>query len=137
MAKRTIKLLGEPIQNEDYKAAEAITPGHLVDLDGSFNLIKHASSGGKTQRWFALEREELGSDIDVAYAVNDYVKVGSFAPGTRVNALIASGVNVNPGDFLESNGDGTLKAGTTNPVALSLDDTGAVTSLTRIRVEVY
>lgn len=109
MAKRVIKLLGEPIQNEDSKAAEAITPGHLVDFDGSGNLIKHANAGGFVSKAFALERQELGKGIDDAYAIGDYVKVGVFPPGTRVNAIIASGQNISKGNYLESAGDGTLR----------------------------
>lgn len=107
---RVIKLLGEPIQNEDNKAAEAITPGHLVTLNGSGDVIKHATAGGNTQRNFALEREEAGRTIDTAYAIGDTVKVGAFGPGTRVNALIGSGQNIAKGGKLESAGNGTLRA---------------------------
>jgi len=137
MAKRVIKLLGEPIQNEDDKAAEAITPGHLVTFDGSGNLIKHATAGGNAARTFALEREEMGDDIDVAYGINDTVKVGYFPPGTRVNALIASGQNLTKGDFLESAGNGGLrKFGSGTIIGRSLETTGAVTALRRLRTEV-
>jgi hypothetical protein len=137
MAKKTIKLLGEPIQNEDDKAAEAITPGHLVTFDSSGNLIKHNVAGGFTQTAFALEREEMGDDIDVAYAINDTVKVGVFGPGTRVNALIASGQNINKGDYVESAGNGTLRVfGSGTRLGRSLENTGAVTVLSRMRTEI-
>jgi hypothetical protein len=137
MAKRTIKLLGEPIQNEDDKAAEAITPGHLVTFDGSGNLIKHNSAGGICARAFAMEREEMGQDIDVDYAINDTVKVGVFHPGTRVNAFIASGQNLTKGNLLESAGNGTLRVRASGEtLGRILETTGAVTTLTRVRVEV-
>ena len=137
MAKRTIKLLGEPIQNEDDLAAEAITPGHLVTFNSSGDLIKHNSAGGICARAFAMEREEMGQDIDVDYAVDDTVKVGVFPPGTRVNAFIASGQNIQKGELLESAGDGTLRARASGEtLGRSLEEVGAVTVLTRLRVEV-
>jgi hypothetical protein len=136
MAKRLIKLLGEPIQNEDSKAAAVLTPGQLVAFDGSGDLIKHATAAGLAQPAFALEREEMGQGIDNTYAIGDTVKVGVFAPGDRVLVFIASGQNLIVGDALESAGDGTLKKGTTNPIARSLEVTGAVTVLTRLRAEI-
>jgi hypothetical protein len=138
MAKKVIKLLGEPIQNEDDKAAEAITPGHLVTFNGSGDLIKHATAGGNAARAFALEREEMGDNIDVAYAIGDTVKVGVFGAGTRVNALIASGQNLVKGDFLESAGNGGLrKLASGVPLGRSLETTGAVTATRRLRTEIY
>jgi hypothetical protein len=137
LAKKVIKLLGEPIQNEDYMAAEAITPGHAVDLNSAGNLIKQATAGGNRPRWFALEREEMGQGIDVAYASGDYVKMGAFYPGMRVLAFAASGQNLTKGDRLTYAADGTLKAvGGDTPVARILETTGALTALTRIRCEV-
>jgi hypothetical protein len=138
MAKRVIKLLGEPIQNEDDKAAAVITPGMLVDHDANGDLVPHASSAGVAQRWFALEREEMGKDIDATYAIGDTVKVGSFAPGTRVLALIASGENVAQDDDLNSAGDGTLAVSATNRVAVALEavNNTAGPGMARIRVEV-
>lgn len=110
MAKKLIKLLGEPIQNEDDKAAAAITPGHLVTFDSSGNLIKHNVAGARTAKTFALEREESGTSIDTAYAINDTVKVGHFHAGCRVLALLAANaVAIVKGDHLESAGDGTLR----------------------------
>jgi hypothetical protein len=138
MAKRVIRLLGQEfiITNEDDKAAEAVLPGHLVTFNGNGDLIKHATASARAAATFALEREEMGADIDVPYNIGDTVKVGHFFAGTRVNAMIPSGQNLIKGDFLESNGDGTLKKGTTQPVGRSLEVTGAVTALRRLRVEI-
>jgi hypothetical protein len=136
MAKKVIKLLGEPIQNEDDKAAAAITPGHLVDFDGSGNLVKHATAGGFCQLAVALEREEMGNGIDVDYAIGDTVKVGVFPRGTRFLGFIASGQNITKGNMMESAGNGTFRVfGSGTRLARSLDTTGAVTALTRIRLE--
>lgn len=120
MARRVIVLLGTPVLNEDDAAAEAITPGHLVTFDGSGNLIKHNQAGKNAARTFALERDEMGQDIDDAYGVGDQVKVGSFGPGDRVYAFIASGQNLAKGDFMESDGAGRLRKDATDAAT---DDT--------------
>lgn len=114
MAKRVIALLGHPIQNEDGAANEAITPGMLITRNGSGLWIKHATAAAVPPcREYAMERDEMGNNIDVAYAIGDTVKAGAFSPGMRVNALIANGVNVGIGAKLESAGNGTLRAVTT------------------------
>lgn len=145
MASDVISLLGMPVISEDRKAGAAITPGHLIDISGLTDVVVHAGAGKTAAPRFALERDELGNEISVAYATNDQVKMGSFAPGMRVNALLASGANVVSGDFVESAGDGTLQKVVTDAAT---DDTqrrstvGQVletvtpTALTRVRVEV-
>lgn len=135
-SKRVIMLLGDPITTEFDSAAEAITPGHLLAYDSGGDLIKHATAGGNAARMFALHREEMGKDIDTAYAEDDVVKVGHFHQGQRVNALIASGVNVIKGDFLESAGNGTLrKLAAGVPLAMSTETVNA-TALTRLGAEI-
>lgn len=137
MAKRVIALLGQPIVNEDGEATAAITPGMLVQ--GVSEVAPHASAGGASAATFALERNELGDDIDVAYAIGDTVKIGSFPKGSRVNALMASGVSTTEGTtYLESAGDGTLRAYTSGVrLARALETaTAAFTGLTRVRVEI-
>jgi hypothetical protein len=140
MAKHVIKLLGDPIQNEDDKAADAtVVPGMLVTWNGSGNIIRHATAGGNAQKAFALEREEMGKGaggvggaaanaaIDTAYATNDTVKVGIFAPGMRVYALVATGAPaIVKGDFLESAGDGTLRKSVVNAAIADTTRNGTV-----------
>lgn len=145
MAKRVIILRGEPLVNEDGVASAAIKPGHLVD--GVLSVAPHAVAGGRCARTFALDREEMGAGIDDTYrtqptvssdyAIGDTVKVGSFAPGMRVNALIADGVAVTINGFLESAGDGTLRPITTGVAIARALQTITGVGLTRIRVEVY
>ena len=138
MAKRVIALMGQPIQNEDAAAAEAITPGMLVTLNGSGLVIKHATAGGNTPRNFAMERDEMGKTIDDAYAIGDTVKVGAFSGGMRVNALLATANNAGIGALLESAGTGALRllaAGTA--VARALEALNNVSgSNSRLRVEI-
>ncbi len=115
--KRVITLLGNPHINEDGVATAVIKPGYLVD--GVATVAAHASAGAACPRTFALERTELGAGIDNTYqvlgtissdyAIGDTVKIGSFKPGERVLAWIASGQNITVNARLESAGDGTLK----------------------------
>lgn len=135
MAKKSIFLLGQPVYNEDGVAGEVITPGQL--LQGVTTLLKHASAGANAARTFALERDEMGKTIDNTYAIGDTVKVGSFHQGEHVLAFIASGQNLTEGQLLESAGNGTLRALASGvALARSLETTGAVTVLTRVRVEI-
>jgi hypothetical protein len=136
MASKSIVLRGEPIVDEQQAASTAITPGHLIEKNNG-QWRPHATAAGAGAAIFALERDELGNDIDTAYASGDYVKAAYPAKGDRINALIASGQDLHDGDQLESAGDGTLRAlSGTNPVARSAEDSGAVTALTRHKVYV-
>jgi hypothetical protein len=149
MAKKTIKLLGEPIQNEDDKAAEAITPGMLINYDGSGNWVKHATAAANVVPTFALEREEMGKDIDTAYAINDTVKAGTFQSGCRVNALVATAAPaIIKGDQIESAGNGTVRKAVVNATPTNGQTRGtfarALEALTnvsgvnqRLRIEIY
>lgn len=138
MSKRLIKLLGEPIQNEDRKAAEVITPGMLLTIDSNGDLIKAATAGGYFTHMFALEREEMGLGIDDDYAVDDTVKVGVFAPGDRVLVLVPSGQNIQDGEYLEAGATaGTFRALAAGVRLMrSVEDLGLVNTLTRLRAEV-
>ena len=145
MASKVIALRGSPIVDEQLTAVEAITPGHLMEVS-SGQWQKHGTAAANATAIFALERDERGSEITVAYAANDEVKAGHFAPGMRVNALIASGQDLNIGDYLESAGDGTLRALVTDAatddtqrnsvVAMSVEDSGAVVVETRHKVAI-
>jgi len=144
---RVIALLGTPIQNETGAAGEIIFPGHLVK--GVSTILKHASASTAAARSFALERDELGKGIDnvyggttgyagsAYYAAGDTVKVGAFAPGMRVNALIASGQTITADDFLESAGDGTLKKYNAGVIIGRAMESVTATALSHISVEVY
>lgn|SRR5512143_1099199 len=142
MARRVIALLGDPTINEDKKALEALTPGHLVELVAT-GVKKNTAAAANVAAAFVLERDEAGKDIDDAYASGDYVKVGTFKPGDRVYAFLASGVNVAEGAYLTGNNAGLLTSGSvaagirTARALESIDTTGsAPVAGTRIRVEV-
>ena len=108
MAHKTILLKGDPLQKER-KAAGAITPGHLIELDTSGELIVHATDGAIAANMFALENSLMGSEIGTAYADDDRVQYIVGRAGDEVYAWLADGENVSIGDFLVSKGDGTLR----------------------------
>lgn len=144
MASKVIALRGEPIVDEQNTASAAITPGHLIEINAG-QWRKHAGAALNAAPIFALERDEMGDDIDTAYASGDRVKAGFFTAGQRVNALIGIGQNITEGDYMESAGDGTLKKLATDAAT---DDTqresvvaraaegsgGAVAAVTRLKV---
>lgn len=136
MALRVTVLKGQPILDESGVASGTVKPGHLVK--GVSTIVVHASAGGAAARRWALERDEMGSGIDTAYAASDVVKVGSFAPGMQLYAFVASGQTIVADDFLESNGDGALrKYGSGVIVARALEAVTTTTSTTtKLAVEV-
>lgn len=143
MASKAVVLRGLPEYDEQDTASEAITPGHLIQMS-SGQWRKHANAGLNAAAIFAAERDELGNDMDVAYASGDRVKAVFPYKGCRINALIASGQNLTKGTYLESAGNGTLRALATDAatddtqrvsvVAMSAEDSGAVTVTTRHKV---
>lgn len=142
--KRSVILKGTPTVNEDGAASAEVRPGYLVK--GVTTIAHQTVSNAPVPKAFALEREELGRGFDntyqsagqdsAYYASGDTVKVGVFRPGDVVTAWIASGQNIQADELLESAGDGTLKSGSTALVGRSLDEIGAVTVLTPLRVEI-
>jgi hypothetical protein len=143
MARKTIALRGDPIISEDWAAAEAITPGHLILLGSAGTVAKNTTASNQVPM-FALEREELGKDIDDAYASGDVVKTGIFKPGDRVYAWLASGQNTAKGDYLAPSTTAGLltKSGVTTTLRLAqaleaVDTSGsAPVAGTRIRVQI-
>lgn len=114
-------------------------PGMLAETYNDGGVTKwraHSTSAGLAQKAFYLELIYNQQTIDTPYAAGELALVGVMHPGAKVYALVPSGQDINADDFLESNGDGYLKSGTTNPVAKALESVGAVTALTRVRVEV-
>jgi len=135
MARRVIALMGVPYYNEDGVAGETgIKPGHLVS--GVTTIL--LNDGDPCSRTFACERDELGDDIDEAYALDDVVKVGSFTPGQRVYAWLASGQNVAAGAFLEPATNGLLTAYSSGVrIGRTLEAVNATSGDARVRLEVY
>lgn len=114
MPYNTVVLKGYPMRKEAI-ANESITPGHLLNLNSSGKLIKHAGAAKSASAMFAIENEVWSNTnafgtIDTAYGANYNVLYGIFQPGDEVYALVAAGASaIVVGDLLESAGDGTLR----------------------------
>lgn len=109
--RKTIALKGDFIRKERV-AAGPITPGELIELASATTVQAHSTPGGNAPKAFALENDLVGDGIDDAYGAGDTVQYGVFQRGAEVYALLAHGENVNPGDPLESDGNGALQAHT-------------------------
>lgn len=117
---RTILLKGQAQgKRREATCNAAITPGHLCEYMSTGNIRVHALAAGAAYPLFAAENELFGNEITVAYAANDRGLFWHATPGDEINALVpAAAAAIVIGDYLESNGDGTLKK--------AVDLTGAV-----------
>lgn len=120
---KRIHLLGSG-RHEEFVAAGAITPGHLMEMDSNGKVVVHNSAGVLAERMFALEDALQGGTIDDAYAADDVVATVMCHPGDVVYALLAAGEDAEKGEFLTSNGDGELKVATGSDavVGVALDN---------------
>jgi hypothetical protein len=121
MASNVIVIQGEGLIVEDYAAAGAITPGHLIEVITAGTVQVHGTAAANAAKLFALDRPELGKGIDDAYALYDKVKAIYAYPGTVIYAWVAAAASaITKGMFLESAADGTLRLLTTDATT---DDT--------------
>jgi hypothetical protein len=147
-----LRVIAVGAQNAQYKeadAAEAITPGHLVALDGSNKAIKHniadvaAAAGvqfvGPVS--VAVENDQMGGGLDDAYAINDRVLYAQLKPGNEFYGLVAAAAPaIALHDYLASAGNGTLrktvvKAEAVGRALQAVDNSGGGAAV-RIRTEV-
>jgi hypothetical protein len=137
MAKHTVALKGA-FHRKEGKASAAITPGHLIEFGGTNDLRVHSTIGGQARKAFALENDLIGKGITDAYTTGDTVQYGVFPPGTEVFAILGAGLTCSKGDFLESNGNGTLKASSTpiegSNIGVAME--AQATAGGRVRIEV-
>ena len=94
---------------EEFVATEAITPGHLLEMDSNGKCLKHNVAGGNCYPMFALEDELQGKGVTDAYASGDPVQVWIPNTGDIVRGVLTTSQTIVIGDWLQSNGDGTLK----------------------------
>lgn len=121
--RNTIKVKKYSDVIEEYVASEALYPGYLLEFEAAGTVKKHSSASTlKFPVMFAVEDELQGKSIDDAYAVGDPVQVWIPYRGDEVYAILADGETVVKGGPLESNADGTLKAGSSGvTVAIALE----------------
>lgn len=127
----TILLIGEPNRRE-YDAAGTITPGDLLELNSSGDVIRHNSAAARIgPRYVAVENDIAGDDITHDYASGEVVQVHSARPGEVLLMRLSNGESVVIGDFLASDGAGRLDRVTSNSSALDAE----VTSIFAVALE--
>lgn len=133
----TVDLGGPSVQREAI-AGGAITPGMTVILNSSGLLVAGPAAGITGPAAFAVENDMIGKGMEDAYAQGDQVIYRVFAEGAHVNAILASGANINAGVLLQTNGSGKLITASTADavVAKSLEAINASGGDKRIRVEI-
>lgn len=124
----------------DKVAIEAITPGMILEYHNDGGELKwgvHDSGDAEVDITVALEQVFLNQGIEDPYAAGDLVLAAILKPGSVFYGIIPSGQNIQAGEYLQSNGDGKLKVLASGKARfMSLDEVGAVTEDTRLRVEV-
>lgn len=145
----TIVIKGEPLRKESV-AAEAITPGYLVEPASATTCQKHSTAEGPAVACFALENDLVGDDIDDAYDSGDTVQVGYFRTGDEVYAYLTTSQTISVGDYLVSAGNGLLQEFDPaedvssssadiyrgNVIARAIEAVTTTTAAARIKVEV-
>lgn len=129
MSKNTVKVKKYFDIVEEYPAAAALLPGHLIELTSAEKVQKHANAGQNVFPMFALEDELQGKGITDAFVADDRVQCWIPTRGDIVQAILKDGENVVAGDMLESAGDGTLQkhvAGSAGVVEYPLAIVGVV-----------
>lgn len=109
----TIMVKG-PWERVEGIANAAFTPGHLCRIRTDGKYEKHGTAGGNTEALFAIEDDHQGGKYTTAYTAGDIAQLAIAGRGAVVYALLKDGENVTVGTFLESGGDGTLVAMTSD-----------------------
>jgi hypothetical protein len=104
-----VHLIGD-FRREEAVAAGTITPGMLIEEDSSGEFQAHSTEGGYAMRLFAEVDALQGNTLDDDYSADDLVSANVELPGNEVQAFLQAGEDVDIGDKLISNGDGTLIA---------------------------
>lgn len=118
--RRTIVVKSDAFRKERKTGEADIYPGHLVDIDTSGNLVKHASAGQACLFRLAIENDVEGGAITDVYASGDRAQYMSFHKGDEVLVRIKNGENIAIADELVSAGNGTFKEHT--PDSASTDE---------------
>lgn len=114
----TIRLKSPYGRVDEKTAAATFYPGHLLKVNSSDQVLKHATAGGWAERILALEDAYQGKTVTEAYSSTNPAQLGLFLPGDLALGRIAIGQNITLGDPLISAGDGTLAELLINPTGL-------------------
>lgn len=108
MALNKICLKGNPNQ-EEFSAGGTITPGQLIMLNSSNQVVRHNLAGGNVDAFFAIEDSLQGNEIGDDYSSTNRVQCVNCVNGDEIYAILAPSQTITIGDYLESNGDGNLR----------------------------
>jgi hypothetical protein len=116
------------IIDQKVATAVAITPGMLLERTSGDLVQAHSTAAGPVEILFALEDAMQGNGIGDAYAVSVPVQIWKPIRGERVYATFdaTSGGSAAIGDFLESAGDGSLRAYTAQASGGAVEAAGAI-----------
>lgn len=117
----TIRLTNYSTVQKELKCAEAIVPGMLAKRNTDGEAIKHDASAQYPVPMYLFEDELQGNGIDTQVESGEPGQFIIPNRGDVIQAILADGEDVSIGDLLESNGDGSLKKGSTKPVAIALE----------------
>jgi hypothetical protein len=141
--KGDVVYIERPLEALDAYGDGFIMPGMLIERTNTGTVQPHSTSTGlAAPKMFAVEFANDGRGVDDAYVEDgEVVRYGVPCAGAEIYAFLAAGEDINGTTaLLESNGDGYLKVGTTNPVARALEDVdndpGTDDAPARIKVEV-
>jgi len=113
------------VREDRRKAAAALTPGQLLEIDSNGDWALHSTAGGPSQKAVAMENDLAGEGIDTDIASGDLAPVAILQSGALfVGRLDNASANVVAGDPIESNGNGNVRKHV--PQNLDLGGTGTV-----------
>lgn len=107
-ALQTIPLKGG-FDHDEFSAGGTFKPGHVLQRNGSNQVVVHSVEGGDGAFIVAKECGLLGKGIDDAYASGDLAFVAIPHRNAVVQARLTGSDSYVVGDKLISAGDGTLK----------------------------
>lgn len=106
----------DPLNRLERVSGGAITPGHLLQINASEQVIVHAvAAGALPSKLIAIETQtpdaSTTAQIDIEYASGDIVYHVQGEQGNVLNMWLSAGESTTFGiTYLQSAGDGTLQA---------------------------
>lgn len=108
-------------------AGQTITPGMLIALNSSGEIVVHGSAGvaalNEPVMMIAIEDGLIGRTIDTNYAAGELCRYVILLPGDEFYGILVDGENAAVQSPLTSNGDGKFQVatGTEKTLARSLE----------------
>jgi len=108
----TVSIMSSAPRKERTATAVAILPGSMLTVDSAQKVLAHDLGGGPGGALFAIENDSRGQEVTDTYLAGDQVQYRAFQKGDEVLCRIKDGESIVAGDWLVSNGDGTMKEAT-------------------------